>query len=127
MPLSTRYLSIKAIFRPFPAADGQIGGHMDIILAVLNRIFHGLSFDISHDHQKNEKYLGVTTPIYAPRGGVRVPPPQFFLKSKKYRLKYPCMPIFRFLGHKVWLCSPPPSDNGLSRISPLDGHGAKIW
>ena len=57
------------IFWSFPAADGQIGGHMDIILAVLNRIFHGLSFDISHDHQKNEKYLGVTTPIYAPRGG----------------------------------------------------------
>ena len=55
MPLSTRYLSIKAIFRPFPAADGQIGGHMDIILAVLNRIFHGLSFNKSHEWVKSEK------------------------------------------------------------------------
>ena len=69
MPLSTRYSSIKAIFGSFPAADGQIGGHMDIIFAFLNRIFHYLSFDISHDHKKNGKYFGVTTPIYASLGG----------------------------------------------------------
>ena len=78
MPLSTRYLSIKAIFRPFPAADGQIGGHMDIILAVLNRIFHGLSFDISHDHKKMENILGRVPPFTPPWGGQSAPPQKIF-------------------------------------------------
>ena len=84
MPLSTRYSSIKAIFGSFPAADGQIVGHMDIILAFLNRIFYYLSFDISHDHKKNGKYFGVGAPIYAPvgGGGSECPHLNFFLNPK---------------------------------------------
>ena len=58
MTHSTRYSSLKAIFRSFPAADGQIGGNMDKILAFLNRIFHDLLFDISHDHKKIENIFG---------------------------------------------------------------------
>ena len=119
-PLSTRYSSLKAIFRSFPAADGQIGGHMDIIFAFLNRIFHYLSFDVSHDHKKKWKIFWDEYPHLRPCGrGGQSAPTSIFFKSKKYRLQDPCMPIFTFLGLKVWICSPPPSDNGLSRIPPF--------
>ena len=59
----------KAIFRSFSAADGQVRGQIDIILAFLNCTFQGLSFDMRHGHLKNTSYFGVTTPTYAPRRG----------------------------------------------------------
>ena len=79
-PLSTRYSSLKAIFRSFPAADGQIGGHMDIIFAFLNKIFHYLSFVISHDHKKMENILGWVPPFTPPwwGGGQSAPPQKIF-------------------------------------------------
>ena len=92
MPLSTRHLSIKAIFRPFPAADGQIGGHMDIILAVLNRIFHGLSFDISHDHQIKWKiFRGDHPHLRPPLGGQSAPTSKNLLAYENISIKNcPC-------------------------------------
>ena len=66
-----------------------------------------------------ENILGRVPPFTPPCGGSECPHLNFFFKSKKYRLKYPCMPIFKFLSHKVWLCTPPPSQSGPSQIAPF--------
>ena len=43
------YFSV--IFRLFSAADGQMSGQRSIQLTYLNRAFHALSIDMSHDHR----------------------------------------------------------------------------
>ena len=55
------------IFRLFSAADGQMSGQMSIQLTYLNRAFHALSIDMSHDPKRVFFIFGVVTP---PGGGV---------------------------------------------------------
>ena len=50
------------IFRLFSAADGQMSGQMSIQLTYLNRAFHALSIDMSHDHKHVFLIFGVVTP-----------------------------------------------------------------
>ena len=53
-------------FWSFSAADGQMSGQMSIQLTYLNRAFHGLSIDMSHDPEHIFSIFGVVTP---PPGG----------------------------------------------------------
>ena len=50
------------IFRLFSAADGQMSGQMSIQLTYLNRAFHALSIDMSHDHKHVSLILGWLPP-----------------------------------------------------------------
>ena len=63
------------IFRLFSAADGQ----MSIQLTYLNRAFHGLSIDMSHDPEHIFSVFGVVTPS----GGVQGGPPSKILSDYK--------------------------------------------
>ena len=58
------------IFRLFSAADGQ----MSIQLTYLNRAFHALSIDMSHDHKHVSLILGWLPP---PGGGHGSTPANF--------------------------------------------------
>ena len=60
------------IFRLFSAADGQMSGQMSIQLTYLNRAFHALSIDMSHDHKHVSLILGWLPP---PGGGPCHPRP----------------------------------------------------
>ena len=53
----------KNDFRSFSAADGQMNGQMSIQLTYLNRAFHGLSIDMSHDPKHIFSIFGVVTPF----------------------------------------------------------------
>ena len=63
------------IFRLFSAADGQMSGQMSIQLTYLNRAFHALSIDMSHDHKHVFLILGWLPP---PGGGGHVSSPANF-------------------------------------------------
>ena len=69
----------KTIFRSFSAADGQMSGQMSIQLTYLNRAFHGLSIDMSHDPEHIFSVFGVVTPP----GGVQGGPPSKILSDYK--------------------------------------------
>ena len=89
----------KMIFRLFSAADGQ----MSIQLTYLNRAFHALSIDMSHDHKHVFLILGWLPP---PWGGSRVIPGKFWFMIWKYKSEPISMKKISFLSHSVWTCSP---------------------
>ena len=67
------------IFRLFSAADGQMSGQMSIQLTYLNRAFHALSIDMSHDHKHVFLILG----WLPPPGGVTCHPRQILVHDMK--------------------------------------------
>ena len=87
-----------------------MSGRMNIQSIYLNRVFQGLSFDMSHDPKHFFNILGGNPPW---RGGPEGPPLKNSLRLWKYRSKPLFMPKISFLSQSYpptlfWGGSPPP-------------------
>ena len=96
-----------------------MSGQMSIQLTYLNRAFHALSIDMSHDHKHVFLILGWLPP---PGGGSRVIPGKFWFMIWKYKSEPISMKKISFLSHSVWTCSPEKNSYKKTIFRSFSGH-----